>query len=74
MAAKITATYDGDGSLQDPGHEGSPEGSIEPGVPFEVTKARFDELVAQGIPLSKVKPAAPAEAAEKPAAAAKENT
>lgn len=54
MAAKVHATYDGTGFLEDPGHDGSPEGPIAPGVPFEVTKARFDELVAQGIPLSKV--------------------
>lgn len=67
MAAKITAKYDGEGFLDDPGHDGSPEGPIAAGVPFEVTKARFDELVAQGIPLSKVKPgdaaAPPADAA-----------
>lgn len=62
MAAKITAKYDGEGFLDDPGHDGSPDGPIAAGVPFEVTKQRFDELVAQGIALSKVKPGSAAAA------------
>lgn len=73
MAAKITATYDGEGYLDDPGHDGSPAEPIASGVPFEVTKARFDELVAQGIPLTKVTKAdaaAAASAAEPTAEAA----
>lgn len=62
MSRKITATYDGTGNLEDPGHDGSPAGLITAGVPFEVTQERFDELVAQGIELTKTTKAKPAAA------------
>lgn len=53
-AAKIiTATYDGPGLFEDPGHDGSPEGTVASGEVFEISQERFEQLVAMGHPLSK---------------------
>lgn len=48
----VYAKFDGKGRFEDPENDVD----VNSGEPFETTKKRFDELVAQGIPVTKVSP------------------
>lgn len=50
----VHAKFDGTGRFDDPDPATKLDEPIDAGVPFETTQKRLDELLAQGIPVSKV--------------------